>query len=60
MKTISYFILTGLALLCFLSVAIMIRECTSLTKFQFIFLWACMCISAMLSLVLIKNLENKF
>lgn len=59
MKTIGYFILTGLCLLCFLSLVIMIRECMDLTKFEFIFLWACMCISAMLSLVLIKNMEGK-
>ena len=59
MKTIAYFILTGLALLCFVSFALMIRESENLSMFQFTFLWATMCVSALLSLVLLKNLEDK-
>jgi len=58
MKTVQYSVLTGLCLLCFLSFTIMIRECQNLNQFQFTFLWACMCISALLSLVIMKAMEE--
>ena len=43
----------------FVSFALMIRESENLSMFQFTFLWATMCVSALLSLVLLKNLEDK-
>ena len=59
MKTIDYLILTTLAFLCFISFAVMVRECESLNLFEFGFLWVSMCVSALISIVLIKNIENK-
>lgn len=59
MKKIQYTCLTALCLLCFCSFALMIRECQNLNLFQFTFLWMCMCISALLGLVLIKGMEEK-
>ena len=58
MKTIQYTVLTALCLLCFISFALMVRECENLNQFQFTFLWACMCISALLSLVIMKGMEE--
>ncbi len=59
MKTINYSILMVLAILCFISFALMVRECENLTLFQFAFLWVSMCASALIAVGLIKNMEGK-
>ena len=59
MKTINYSILAVLAVLCFISFALMVRECENLNLFQFGFLWVSMCASALIALGLLKNMEGK-